>query len=143
VSRVGRSEERILVETLAGLRRTLDDLKQVQTFGTSNFKVYWLHKDEVELQIQLAAGATACYEVTLIPKTSVSNPALALDFEVVNITGRSFVWNITPLEPVGGVQKWHVWFTTTFANSGMLVPAPVRFAFQSVSNATWDVRQIA
>lgn len=134
MSRLDRATERVLFDRLAYLRRTVDDMKQLQTFGSSNFAVNWLHRKTADITVQVPANSTICIEVTLTPNSAVSNPAIALAFEVVSLSPGG-AYAVTPFLSDGGVQRWHVWVTNPLST---YVSRDFRFAFQSISLATWE-----
>ncbi|WIE74476.1 hypothetical protein [Curtobacterium sp. MCSS17_007] len=140
MTRLDRTSENQLVERLHYLRQTLDDMKGLQSFGTSNFGVRWLRKKTADVTVFVPTGGAACVEVTVTPKSAISNPVIVIGIEAIDMVVGASPAIITPLKPVNGVQKWHAWIKS---NRNKDEQVPYRFVFQSVSDATWTAVQIA
>jgi hypothetical protein len=130
-----------LIQKLLRARSDLNDMKALQTFGSSNFAVLWLHKSltVAEITISIPANSAACMELTLTPNSSIANPSVALAFEVRTVGPGAGLPIATALPSIGGVQKWHVWHPNSTAAA---INRSFRFTFLTISDATWAVTQI-
>jgi hypothetical protein len=130
-----------LLTQMSSLAAMIKDLRATQTFGSSNFAIYLLQKPTADLSVIIPASGYATVEVTLTPTASaISNPSIALGFEVVRMSGTSTIFvSVVPQAPVSGVQKWHVYFNY-LATAGTI---PYRFKFLTIAPGTWTAVQTA
>lgn len=148
MKRTDNSSDNYLLQRLAYLRTTMDDLKSLQTFGSSNFAIHGLFAPyptgtttpPVDYAMTLDPNTLHCFEVTLTLNSPKANPQIALvsNFYITGTNYNSYI-PIIPKPAALGIQKWHIWVQNPFGTPGTL---NVSVAWLSISAATWTLTRI-
>lgn len=147
MTRVNSLPENTLPEELLQLRRTVDELRTAQKFGSSNIRTYVIRNETSNIDITLAGLTTSttarCVLVTLTPDNPSLNPAVAYDC-AMRITasgggGSAFI-NLLPLVPAAGVQQFRLYVK---AATTSITDLSCRFSFWTVSPATYTYEEVA
>ncbi len=147
MSRANDGSQDYLQEKVTYLRTTLDDLRQSQTFGSSNVRTYELFRPMSASGYDatftnLTATTPQCIEVTLTPTNALSNVTIAFDatFDIYDSGSSGYYFNFDPLLPSGGVQKWRLWL---MSRSGTVTTVNINFTFWTVSPGTYSAVAVA
>jgi len=144
MSRLDRQAGQNVEETLAYLRTTLNDMRQSQTFGASDVRMYVIQNQTSNIDITLTSltpTTPQCIEITLTPNTLASNPVIAYDFSfnLFGPPGAVTNYRFDPLPPVAGVQKFRLYLMAVGSTTASL---GVGIVFWTISPATYTVAQV-
>ncbi|MGO4470327.1 hypothetical protein AB4Y95_00110 [Arthrobacter sp. M-10] len=144
MNHVERQAHNGVEEKLAYLRTTLNDMRQDQTFGASDVRMYVINNQTSNIDITLTSLTTTtpqCIEITLTPNTLASNPVIAYDFSfnLFGPPGAVTNYRFDPLPPVGGVQKFRLYLMAVGTTTSSL---GVGIVFWTISPGTYTVAQV-
>ena len=143
MNHVERQPERAVVNKLDYLQTVVNDLRQVQSFGSSNVRTYRLFNPSTNVEITLSsvtATNTRCVEVTLTPNTAASNPLIAFSFQpsFTSPSGGLVTNSVVPLVPVSGVQKFRIYLVSGDVTKDI----SLAFNFWTISPGTYTAAEV-
>lgn len=143
MNRLDREAGSQVVNTIGYLRTTLNDIRQDQTFGSSDVRTYRLFDPTTNVDFTLSGVTTTtcrCVEVTLSPRTSANNPVIAFDFSVslTSPSGGTALSRYDPLPPYSGNQVFRVYVMSQDVTKDI----SLSFNFWTISPGTYSYQEV-